>query len=428
MKIIDFVFSEFSDRKDLHNKLFFNLSKGEYHISFNKKYNIQLQPKFVEKEINDKGIIYVFFNKSFFIELSKRSFLDNFTYKESVNIEYCSANPTGKIHLGNMRNLIVGNFITKSLLFFNQNVSSCFYVNNLGNQIEEIFENENSYIESKESLKKHNIKKELTADFFLDQIKEQINSCGALINTYIKESYIYEKYKNDSKFWSFISEFLEGNVFIYKNIQKYLFKKNSLPTYFLVDLMFLYHKKNLYEKIILVIGSDHNLHAEILKYVAYKKDINLVVKEINFLDMNQFQSFSKRKNNIVYFENLNIEEKKNFVFKILKSSSNSKIFLDKKSSYKETERFFNFLNLKICCESTEDITKLEKKLLLSFCSLEQTFTFFLFTLEPSHIIRSIEKINFLYSKINELSYSCGEFINTSIRKIKDYLNFVIINL
>jgi arginyl-tRNA synthetase len=57
---------------------------------------------------------------------------------ETVNIEFVSANPTGPLHFGHGRGGILGDVVTKILRFLGYTVTTEFYINDAGAQIEKL--------------------------------------------------------------------------------------------------------------------------------------------------------------------------------------------------------------------------------------------------------------------------------------------------
>lgn len=59
-------------------------------------------------------------------------------HKSSYLIEYVSANPTGPLHLGHGRNAIIGNVLASALKFAGNEVSTEFYINDAGVQMQKL--------------------------------------------------------------------------------------------------------------------------------------------------------------------------------------------------------------------------------------------------------------------------------------------------
>jgi arginyl-tRNA synthetase len=97
---------------------------------------------FVEKaEVAGAGFINLYLKKSFLLEAFKASLEDgygfaNFGKGEKVNIEYCSANPTGPIHIGHTRGTIYGDVTSELLAKNGYSITREYYINDAGGQVE----------------------------------------------------------------------------------------------------------------------------------------------------------------------------------------------------------------------------------------------------------------------------------------------------
>ena len=103
----------------------------------------------VEKNFNDfsevaiagPGFINFRFSSRIYQKLileilkSGSSYGSNSKRKDSYNIEFVSANPTGPLHVGHCRGAILGDVISNILIFNKHDVSKEYYVNDYGNQI-----------------------------------------------------------------------------------------------------------------------------------------------------------------------------------------------------------------------------------------------------------------------------------------------------
>jgi len=65
----------------------------------------------------------------------KEKYGSNSPKKNRYNVEFVSANPTGPLHVGHCRGAILGDVITKLLIFNGNDVTKEYYVNDHGNQI-----------------------------------------------------------------------------------------------------------------------------------------------------------------------------------------------------------------------------------------------------------------------------------------------------
>jgi arginyl-tRNA synthetase len=87
------------------------------------------------------GFINIFLTKDFLLKAFKTSLqenygLFNFGKGEKVNVEYCSANPTGPIHIGHTRGTIYGDVLAELLSKNGYDVAREYYINDAGGQVE----------------------------------------------------------------------------------------------------------------------------------------------------------------------------------------------------------------------------------------------------------------------------------------------------
>jgi len=101
----------------------------------------------IEKvEIAGPGFINITLAKSAWTALAERITHDPAVYfkedthqkKSSFLIEYVSANPTGPLHLGHGRNAIIGNVLARVLTFLGNDVTTEFYINDAGSQMQKL--------------------------------------------------------------------------------------------------------------------------------------------------------------------------------------------------------------------------------------------------------------------------------------------------
>lgn len=91
------------------------------------------QVEFIHGYINFK------MSAAFFAEAAEHAMSDaifpNIGHAQAVNVEYCSVNPTGFLHIGHARNAILGDAIARILSKANYKVTKEYYINDAGNQV-----------------------------------------------------------------------------------------------------------------------------------------------------------------------------------------------------------------------------------------------------------------------------------------------------
>ncbi|QPC47753.1 arginine--tRNA ligase [Mangrovibacillus cuniculi] len=107
------------------------------------KANLDLEKASVEKvEIAGPGFINFHMNNSYLtkliplvLEQGQGYGSSNYGKKETVNVEFVSANPTGDLHLGHARGAAVGDSLCNILDMAGYDVTREYYINDAGNQI-----------------------------------------------------------------------------------------------------------------------------------------------------------------------------------------------------------------------------------------------------------------------------------------------------
>ena len=114
----------------------------------------QILPKICEQnseiekiEIVGAGFINCFIEKKQWLQITKEILnigdhygKSNLGHDKKVNNEFCSANPTGPLHLGHFRGAIYGDVMTRILKFCDYQVDNEYYINDLGGQIETLIQ------------------------------------------------------------------------------------------------------------------------------------------------------------------------------------------------------------------------------------------------------------------------------------------------
>ena len=91
-----------------------------------------VNPGFINFYLNNS---YVFSGVSTVIKEDKDYGKNNYGKNEKINVEFVSANPTGILHLGTARGAAYGSNLANILSFSGYNVTKEYYINDAGNQI-----------------------------------------------------------------------------------------------------------------------------------------------------------------------------------------------------------------------------------------------------------------------------------------------------
>ena len=110
-----------------------------------KKLFISNIDNFAEIDIAGPGFINIKLSKSALIKninliLKNNKDYGSFKSRETYNIEFVSANPTGPMHVGHCRGAIYGDVLANLLIFNGNKVTKEYYINDYGNQIKNFVE------------------------------------------------------------------------------------------------------------------------------------------------------------------------------------------------------------------------------------------------------------------------------------------------
>ena len=269
---------------------------------------------------------------------------------QKVIVEFVSANPTGYLHLGHARNAVVGDGVSNILKACGYDVTTEFYINDTGRQIEmlgvsvyrkyqQIFGSDieipedgykGSYIADianeinnqigDELIK--NDREEESLDFcknyakdrLLVDIKDDLSKAGIYFDRWFseKEGLHGKKEKNridpikkqleknnalyqkDNALWFKATEFGEPQDWV-------LIKSDGTPTYFIADIA--YHNEKIergFDKLINIWGADHHSHIgrlkSAIKALGYDESILqvLLIQFVRLVSNGKEVSMSKR--------------------------------------------------------------------------------------------------------------------------------------
>tara|TARA_Y100000589_G_scaffold81334_1_gene75231 strand:+ start:642 stop:2345 length:1704 start_codon:yes stop_codon:yes gene_type:complete len=288
----------------------------------------------------------------------------NIGLNKRVNLEFISANPTGPLHVGHLRGAVFGDVLSRLMTKTGFKVTKEYYVNDLGNQIENLFQTVKIHIENKvnntnKALKEgmylgdylKEIALQLTKENFnlsntkqakenivkkiLDLIKEDLKKLGIVFDSFISEKAIHEQGLLDQAlvFLNKKNLIYEGTLeapkgkksinwkpekqLIFKSssfgdsVDRAIKKNNGEWTYFASDIAYHYNKiERGFEEIINIWGADHagyikRVEASIkaLTNKQIKFDVKLC-QIVNLLENNKSVKMSKRAGNFILINDI----------------------------------------------------------------------------------------------------------------------------
>lgn len=275
-----------------------------------------VQPGFINFFLNPKiynKIILPFASNKYFPKKIEAKFQKN------INVEFVSANPTGSLHLGHVRNAYVGDVMSKVFKAVGHKVNTEYWINDMGNQISlfeisvlsrylQLFKIKSKFPKDgypgqdpyriaellKEKfgdkyinttwndtgIKDSKIRKEIwkfAIGNMLDIIKKDLASIGVQIKKWTSETKIYNSNIIKKLMSSILKKYCyekDGAIWL-KTTDKgaddkdrVLVKKDGARTYFLTDIALQYDKKRRGADFLFhVWGSDHEGHIKKMKLV-----------------------------------------------------------------------------------------------------------------------------------------------------------------
>ncbi|MCL5874743.1 MAG: arginine--tRNA ligase [Candidatus Thermoplasmatota archaeon] len=281
--------------------------------------------KFVNVRFNDQE-----FSKTILEDGMNGSLFQFEGRKEKVLIEHTSANPTGPLHIGRVRNSIIGDTLSRILSKYGYDVTTEYYVNDIGTQVEalllgtelfgmedytesyrRVYENFDSY---KAKVEEYMVRAESGDSKFLKESKEKLEiflrdvlsdleklsikfdffiwESEFILNGSVKELILkltpLLKDENGAKYL----ESSQGNM--------YLLRSNGTTVYFTRDISHHLLKSSRYDNSIVVLGEDHKSY---FKKIEFAMDI-LGVHNVSALFYSYISTkegkMSTRRGNVVY--------------------------------------------------------------------------------------------------------------------------------
>jgi len=229
---------------------------------------------------------------------------------KKVQVEFVSANPTGLLHMGNARGAALGDSTANILKAAGYEVSKEYYINDAGNQIENLGKSLESlylqkhginapfpeegyhgedwkdtvdrfiakygkkYVDTSEDLRRERLI-EFALDEKLTHIREVLESFGVKYDVWFSEQSLHDSgelektiselkdkgyvYEKDGALWFESTRFGDEK-------DEVLVRSNGIPTYFAADIA--YHKNKFergFDWVINVWGADHHGHVNRMK-------------------------------------------------------------------------------------------------------------------------------------------------------------------
>jgi len=235
------------------------------------------------------------------LKKKEKGLFQYFGRKRKVIVEYVSANPTGPLHLGNIRGAVLGDVLANIFKILGFRVTREYYVNDRGTQVELLaksilarlgkinFEEnfyQGEYLSKVAEVLKDKIDKEenlkrigkIAADYLLENyIKPALQRLRTTFDNYFYETELYRKPERLEKILKIyrshnLIEEKDGALILKLSLlgepkDEYLTKQNGEPTYFLSDILYHYNKffERKFKIGVGIVGADHHDHIRRLK-------------------------------------------------------------------------------------------------------------------------------------------------------------------
>ena len=279
---------------------------------------LEIEDTYVKKvEIAGAGFINFHLNADWLrqilpvvLEMDTKYGTSSYGKGKKIQVEFVSANPTGLLHMGNARGAALGDSIANLLKAAGYGVSKEYYINDTGNQIENLgkslesiylqrhdidapFPEEgyhgedlkdtvdkfitkygNKYIDTAGDLRRESLI-EFALSEKLTHIREVLESFGVKYDVWFSEQSLHDSgelektisklkdngyvYEKDEALWFKSSQFGDEK-------DEVLVRTNGIPTYFAADIA--YHKNKFergFDQVINIWGADHHGHVNRMK-------------------------------------------------------------------------------------------------------------------------------------------------------------------
>ncbi len=258
--------------------------------------------------------------------------------KHKFNIEFCSPNPTGPLHLGHLRNIVIGNSIYNLYRLCKFNAESENYINDQGNQMNNFLDTirhyknpqkyteihyKGTYVETIANQVTDYVLKEDVLQVIMKQINDTLNNIHVHFDNVTFESSLTEYVHVVIDKLRSLDLLEEGNIENQKTegtllmvkcgSERFVLQKgNGDFTYFAFDLAYFYskslriidanHTNNLHNPLVIVLGEDHYSHIKKMTSILAHLDVHIKAVKyamVNVIKDGQIINMSKREGTLI---------------------------------------------------------------------------------------------------------------------------------
>ena len=270
---------------------------------------------------------------------------DTFQDPERVSVEHTSTNPTGPIHIGRIRNSILGDSLARLISRYGYRVTTQYFINDSGKQVATLFAGYRKYIKDStpnvndllDGYKKvndalendHSLQEEvdeiirqyergdpdtirnirMICTVILNSINESLSRIGIKIDDYTWESDLIRAGDVERVLKSLDDKLQEedGAKYITSLDRKmFLTRSDGTSLYFSRDIAYHLYKSQNFDWLINVLGENHKEHMKHLEYVL--KDLMEIERRLDFVYYSYVSlesgRMSTRKGNMVTLDEL----------------------------------------------------------------------------------------------------------------------------
>ena len=295
-----------------------------------------------------------------------------------INVEFCSANPNGPLHVGNARGGFCGDVLSNVLAKAGYKPYREYYVNDRGRQIKFLKDTlegnivyKNEYTEELIRKGEKNVKK--AVNYIVGRIKKTTERMGIKFDKWFFESDLYPKEVNQ------VLDFLKKNNLIYEKEDAVWFKSTQFgddkdrvlvraqekttyeeETYLLSDVAYLKNKfKRGFENLVIFLGAEHHGYINRLKAAAEALGFSrdrvkpIVFQLVRLIEDGHEVKMSKRTGNFVTIDEL-IDEvgldaaRFFFLSRAADTHLNFDLALAKEQSEKNPVYYVQYAHTRIC--------------------------------------------------------------------------------
>lgn len=351
------VFGEFTTNIALVYAKKLNLKPYELAQKIIDQFNFE-ELKMQEIKIMGPGFINFYLKPSYYSEQVKNIFLNpefgkQTRKKQTINVEYVSANPTGFLHIAHARGAVLGDCLSNILDYSGYDVVREYYINDNGSQIDRLaisiyvryhqefgvnlelpgdsYRGEDIIWGAKEIIAQYNDKflnvsyekcqeelKKIATQIMLDRIKKDLSKLGIQFDIWFSEKSLYiegliEKqlnnlkgiYKKNGAKWLATSQYGDDK-------DRVLLKSNGEGTYFLSDTIYhtiKAHREPKPIKLIDIWGADHIGYIKRVETALQLQGLNdilevITIQLVKIIKDGQEVKMSKRKGTSLFMSEL----------------------------------------------------------------------------------------------------------------------------